>query len=219
MSPIRIVIADDHVFYREGVKAMLSARGAAEVIVVGEAGTGEEAIQQTAALAPDVVLMDLTMPGLGGLAATRRIAHEYPHVAILILTMSDDDSVFAALRAGARGYLLKDATVEDLIRAVTAVHRGEAIFSPSVGQRLTAFVARAPAQRDSVVFPDLTEREHDILRLLVAGRANHEIAAELNLTPKTVRNYVSAILAKLHVADRAQAVAKARAAGYPPDRS
>ncbi len=129
--------------------------------------------------------------------------------------MFDDDSVLTALRAGARGYVLKDATVDDLVRAITAVHCGEAIFSPAVAQRLTRYVSR-PTDRDTAIFPDLTDRDHDILRLIIAGRSNLEIAAELHLTPKTVRNYVSAILGKLQVADRLQAVAKAREAGYPP---
>lgn len=211
---IRLLVADDHVFYREGIKTILAPRGD-EMAVVGEAATGDEAVRQTAALTPDVVLMDLRMPGISGIEATRRITTGHPRIAVLVLTMFDDDSVFAALRAGARGYVLKDATVDDLVRAITAVHQGEAIFSPTVGRRLADYVTRRPADRDPGLFPELTEREHDILRLVVAGRANHEIAAELHLTPKTVRNYVSAILAKLHVADRAQAIVKAHRAGYP----
>jgi DNA-binding NarL/FixJ family response regulator len=215
MDPIRIVVADDHVFYREGIKTMLAARGS-EVIVAGEAATGDEAVRQVDALDPDVILMDLKMPGIGGVEATRQITAAHPTVAVLVLTMFDDDTVFAAMRAGARGYLLKDATVEDLVRAITAVHRGEAIFSPAIAQRLSRFFAQTRPTHDPALFPELTDREHDILRLVVAGAANHEIATQLHLTPKTVRNYVSTILAKLHVHDRSQAIVKARDAGYPP---
>lgn len=215
MDPIRIVVADDHVFYREGIKTMLAARGS-EVIVAGEAATGDEAVRQVDALDPDVILMDLKMPGIGGVEATRQITAAHPTVAVLVLTMFDDDTVFAAMRAGARGYLLKDASVEDLVRAITAVHRGEAIFSPAIAQRLTRFFAQTRPTRDPALFPELTDREHDILRLVVAGAANHQIATQLHLTPKTVRNYVSTILAKLHVHDRSQAIVKARDAGYPP---
>ena len=212
MGVIRVLVADDHVFYREGVKTMLGASDHG-IVVVGEAGTGDEAVRQTFALSPDVVLMDLKMPGLTGVEATRRIA---PSVAVLVLTMFDDDSVFAAMRAGARGYLLKDATLDDLARAITAVHRGEAIFSPAVAARLHRYFSSDASGSSPVPFPDLTERERDILAQLVHGRSNVEIAERLHLTPKTVRNYVSSILAKLQVRDRAQAIVKARDAGFPP---
>jgi DNA-binding NarL/FixJ family response regulator len=211
MGVIRVLVADDHVFYREGVKTMLGASDH-EIAVVGEAATGDEAVRQTFALSPDVVLMDLKMPGLTGVEATRRIASS---VAVLVLTMFDDDSVFAAMRAGARGYLLKDATLDDLARAITAVHRGEAIFSPAVAARLHRYFS-ADSAAVAFPFPDLTERERDILAQLVHGRSNVEIAERLHLTPKTVRNYVSSILAKLQVRDRAQAIVKARDAGFPP---
>lgn len=205
MSAVRLLIADDHVFYREGVKSMLGAAGSG-VAVVGEAGTGEDAIRLVGSLRPDVVLMDLKMPGLSA----------HPATAVLVLTMFDDESVFAAIRAGARGYLLKDATVEELRRAVEAVHRGEAIFSPSVATRLLRYVAAGTGPRPAGPFPDLTDRERDILRLLTQGCTNAEVADRLGLTTKTVRNYVSNVLTKLQVSDRAQAVVKARDAGFPP---
>jgi DNA-binding NarL/FixJ family response regulator len=213
---IRLLLADDHPFYREGVKSMIGAT-AATITVVGEAGDGAEAVRLAIELAPDVVLMDLAMPVLGGVEATRRLAAARPEIAVLVLTMADDDSVFAALRAGARGYLLKDATVEDLVRAVTAVHHGDAIFSPGAADRVLRSVAHGRAAYDRDVLPELTDRERDVLALLAAGRDNAAIARELFLTPKTVRNYVATILAKLHVQDRASAAEKGRAAGLGPD--
>jgi DNA-binding NarL/FixJ family response regulator len=208
---IRLLIADDHVFYREGVKTMLGAL--TEVVaVVGESASGEEVVRAAAELAPDVVLMDLRMPGMNGIEATRQIVAADPRIAVLVLTMFDDDSVFAALRAGARGYLLKDASVDDLIRAVTAVHHGEAIFSPAIADRLVRYFNRPV--RTSEVLPELTDREREILALIVQGRGNAQIAQALTLTPKTVRNYVSNVLGKLQVHDRAQAIVRAREAGF-----
>jgi DNA-binding NarL/FixJ family response regulator len=211
---IRVLVADDHVFYREGVKSMLD--GHRRIAVVAEATTGEEAVHRAAVAQPDVVLMDRRMPGTGGIEATRRITAAQPGVAVLVLTMFDDDSVFAAMRAGARGYLLKHATLDDLIRAITAVHHGEAIFSPTTAERLLRFVTSAPVHRGAAVLPELTQRERDVLYLVALGRDNRQIAAELDLTPKTVRNYVSGVLTKLQVHDRAAAVAKAREAGFGP---
>ncbi|MEV6416748.1 response regulator transcription factor [Kribbella sp. NPDC051718] len=208
---IRLLIADDHVFYREGVKTMLGALSEV-VAVVGEAASGEEAVRATAELTPDVVLMDLRMPGMNGIEATRKIVAARPQIAVLVLTMFDDESVFAALRAGARGYLLKDASVDDLIRAVTAVHHGEAIFSPAIADRLVRYFNRPV--RTSEVLPELTDREREILALIVQGRGNAQIAQALTLTPKTVRNYVSNVLGKLQVHDRAQAIVRAREAGF-----
>lgn len=208
---IRLLVADDHVFYREGVKTMLGALSDV-VAVVGEAASGEEAVRAAAALAPDVVLMDLRMPGLNGIEATRKIVAADPRIAVLVLTMFDDDSVFAAIRAGARGYLLKDASVDDLIRAVIAAHHGEAIFSPAIAERLVRYFNRP--HRSPGVLPELTDREREILALIVLGRTNGQIAQELALTPKTVRNYVSNVLSKLQVRDRAQAVVKAREVGF-----
>jgi len=209
MAPIRVLIADDHLFYREGLRVMLGALP--EIQLVGEAATGDEAIERALALQPDVVLMDLKMPGATGIEATRRILRENPHVGVLVLTMFDDDSVFAAMRAGARGYLLKDARLDDVVRAVDAVGRGEAIFSPTIAQRLLRYFATdRPA---AVTFPELTEREREILALIAHGRTNEQIAEQLVVSIKTVRNHVSTMFSKLQVADRAQAVVRAREAG------
>ncbi|WP_433018984.1 response regulator [Kribbella sp. CA-294648] len=214
MSAIRVLVVDDHVFYREGVKTLLGTR-ADEVAVVGEAATGEEALDLLASsLRPDVVLMDLRMPGMGGIATTRQLTAAYPEVAVLVLTMNDDDSVVPALRAGARGYLLKDASVDDLVRAITSVDRGSAVLGPEAAARVHEHIVRPPG-RPELPFRDLTEREHDLLAELVRGRTNEEIALRLGLTPKTVRNYVSNILAKLHARDRTHLVVIAREAGYP----
>ena len=209
MTLLRVLIADDHLFYREGLRVMLGA--VPEIQLVGEATTGDEAIERALALQPDVVLMDLKMPGASGIEATRRIVRESPRIGVLVLTMFDDDSVFAAMRAGARGYLLKDARLEDVVRAIDAVGRGEAIFSPSVAGRLLAyFASNRPV---TMAFPELTEREHEILGLIAHGRTNDQIAAQLVVSIKTVRNHVSTIFSKLQVADRAQAVVRAREAG------
>ena len=209
MTPMRVLIADDHLFYREGLRVMLGA--VPEIQLVGEAATGDEAIERALALQPDVVLMDLKMPGASGIEATRRIVRENPRIGVLVLTMFDDDSVFAAMRAGARGYLLKDARLEDVVRAIEAVGRGEAIFSPSIAGRLLAYFANNRPVRTA--FPELTEREHEILALIAHGRTNEQIAAQLVVSIKTVRNHVSTIFSKLQVADRAQAVVRAREAG------
>ena len=209
MTPMRVLIADDHLFYREGLRVMLGA--VPEIQLVGEAATGDEAIERAVALQPDVVLMDLKMPGASGIEATRRIVRENPRIGVLVLTMFDDDSVFAAMRAGARGYLLKDARLEDVVRAIEAVGRGEAIFSPSIAGRLLAYFANNRPVRTA--FPELTEREHEILALIAHGRTNEQIAAQLVVSIKTVRNHVSTIFSKLQVADRAQAVVRAREAG------
>ena len=209
MTPMRVLIADDHLFYREGLRVMLGA--VPEIQLVGEAATGDEAIERALALQPDVVLMDLKMPGASGIEATRRIVRESSRIGVLVLTMFDDDSVFAAMRAGARGYLLKDARLEDVVRAIDAVGRGEAIFSPSIAGRLLAYFANNRPVRTA--FPELTEREHEILALIAHGRTNEQIAAQLVVSIKTVRNHVSTIFSKLQVADRAQAVVRAREAG------
>ena len=209
MTPMRVLIADDHLFYREGLRVMLGA--VPEIQLVGEATTGDEAIERALALHPDVVLMDLKMPGASGIEATRRIVRESSRIGVLVLTMFDDDSVFAAMRAGARGYLLKDARLEDVVRAIDAVGRGEAIFSPSIAGRLLAYFANNRPVRTA--FPELTEREHEILALIAHGRTNEQIAAQLVVSIKTVRNHVSTIFSKLQVADRAQAVVRAREAG------
>jgi DNA-binding NarL/FixJ family response regulator len=212
MEPIRVLIADDHPLYRDGLRTMLER--ASETDIVGEAATGDEAITMADALQPDVVLMDVQMPGVNGIEATRRIVQTSPHIGVLMLTMfADDDSVFAAMRVGARGYLLKGADRAEVLRAVQAVASGEAIFSPMIAQRLTRYFATLTEETQPKAFPELTERERAILDLIAQGRSNAEIANRLVLSPKTVRNHVSNILSKLQVADRAQAIIQAREAG------
>jgi len=212
VTEARIVVADDHPLYRRGLAALLAAHDGWEV--VAEVSDGIGAVTAAHAEQPDVVVMDLRMPGLDGIEATRRIVATSPHVAVLVLTMYDDDaSVFAAMRAGARGYLLKGADQAEILRAVAAVAGGEAIFGPSVATRIIEFFAAARPRGTDVVFPQLTAREHEVLDLIAAGRSNTELAAELVLSPKTVRNHVSNIFAKLQVADRAQAIVLARDAG------
>lgn len=215
--PIKVLIADDHIFYREGVRALLG--NSPEITVVGEANNGDEVIAKAADLNPDVILMDLKMPGINGIEATRRIIQGQPNVGILVITMfDDDDSVFAAMRAGARGYLLKDADKDELVRAIVAVERGGAIFSPAIAQRMiqyfTASPARQSASKKTDEFTELTERELEILDLIAQGHNNMVIANKLSLSIKTVQNYVSSILTKLQVADRAQVIVRAREAGF-----
>jgi len=211
MEPVRLLIADDHTLFREGLRALLvSAPGLA---VVGEAAAGGEAVSQAAALQPDIILMDIQMPGLNGIEATRRILQDSPHVGIVILTMfEDDDSVFAAMRAGARGYLLKDADQSEVLRAILAVANGEALFDAAIARRLVTYF-QAPQLLPAALFPELTERERQVLDLLAQGYNNPEIAYRLAINSKTVRNHVSNILNKLQVADRAEALIRARDAG------
>ena len=211
MDPIEILIADDHPMFRFGLRTRLSAEP--DLAVVGEAATGGEAVALAASLAPDVVLMDLNLPGLNGIEATRRIRETAPQIAVLVVTMFDDDSVFAAMRAGARGYLLKDAEAEETVRAIRAVAHGEAIFSPSVAQRLMGYFAAPHPTIPERTFPELTERERAVLALLAEGYTNAAIAERLSLSPKTARNYVSSIFGKLQVADRTEAILRARDAG------
>jgi DNA-binding NarL/FixJ family response regulator len=212
MEPIRVLIADDHPFFRDGLRVLLEATP--DTLLVGEATTGEEAIAQAVTQEPDIILMDLRMPGLNGIEATRRIAAASPHIGIVVVTMyEDDDSVFAAMRAGARGYLLKGADKEELLLAIRAVSRGEAIFGPAIARRLMQYFAVPAPALPVPLFPDLTDREREILGLIAQGRNNQEIAERLYLSLKTVRNYVSNIFSKLQVADRAQAIVRAREAG------
>ena len=210
-EPIRILIADDHPVFRFGLKALLS--GEAGIEVVGEATTGEEAVALAAQLRPSLILMDLNLPEGNGIEATRRILQHRPETAILVVTMVEDESVFAALRAGARGYLLKGADSDETLRAVRAVAHGEAIFSPASARRLTSFF-EAPAPARPAPFPELTEREREVLTLLAQGYTNAAMAERLSLSAKTVRNHVSNIFSKLQVADRAQAIIRAREAGF-----
>lgn len=211
---VTVLVVDDHPAFRSGLRFMLTKGEGVEV--VGEATTGDEAVALAAELQPDVVVMDLNMPGTNGVEATRRITVESPHIGVLVLTMfEDDDSVFQAMRAGARGYLLKGAGQDDIERAVAAVARGEAIFGPAVARRVAAYfaAARPAASIADTAFPELSDRERQVLSLVADGKTNPEIARLLFLSPKTVRNHVSNIFAKLHVADRAHAIARARDAG------
>lgn len=212
MEKIRILIADDHPLFRDGMHGLLDSVPDTEV--VGEAATGDEAIALAASLQPDVILMDIKMPGINGIQATREIVHTSPHIGILVVTMlEDDDSVFAAMRAGACGYLLKGANQAEILRAIRAVANGEAIFGPSIARRLLGFFAATRRTVPPRIFPELTEREGELLALIAQGRSNEEIAEQLSLSLKTVRNHVSNIFSKLQVADRAQAVIRAREAG------
>jgi DNA-binding NarL/FixJ family response regulator len=212
MEQIRILIADDHPLFRHGIAALLQALP--EFQVVGEATSGEEAVRLAEQLQPDVILMDIRMPDLNGIEATRRILHTSPHIRILMVTMSEDDgSVFTAMRAGARGYVLKDAQKEELLRAIRSVGNGEAIFSAAVASRLIDFFAAPQPHTPALAFPELTEREREILNLIAQGHNNPQIAEKLVLSPHTVRNYVSNIFGKLQVVDRAQAIIRAREAG------
>ena len=212
METLRILVAEDHPLFRKGMTSLLSS--VPEFEVVGEAATGEEAVARTADLQPDVVLMDLQMPEVNGIEATRRILLESPNVRVLVVTLfEDDDSVFLALRAGARGYVLKDADEEEMVLAIRAVGRGEAIFSPTIATRVLAYFAAPQPTAPPQVFPTLTDREREILHLIAQGHPNPAIAKQLSLSTKTVGNYVSNIFTKLQVADRAQAIIRAREAG------
>jgi DNA-binding NarL/FixJ family response regulator len=208
---IRVLIADDHAGFRAGLAALLATQPG--VRLVGEASDGAEAVAMAIELQPDVVLMDLGMPGIDGVTATRRIRETSPHIAVLVLTMvAGNDAVFDALRAGARGYLLKGADRAELTRAIEAVAAGEAIFGPEVARRLMQHFA-TPIAVAASPFPQLSEREREILLLIARGLANQHIADRLGIAPKTVRNHVSNIFAKLEVRDRAEAVVRAREAG------
>lgn len=211
MEKTTILIADDHADFREGLRALLES--VPDLEVVGEAAMGEEAVVMAARLQPDVILMDINMPGLNGIEATRRILHTSPHISVLMLTMfEDDDSVFAAVRAGARGYVLKGALKAEILRAIQVVSSGEAIFGPAIARKLIHFFA-GPRPAAPQIFPELTDRDREILTLMTQHLTNPEIAERLAISQKTVRNQVSNILSKLQVVDRAQAIIKAREAG------
>lgn len=211
MTPIRILIADDHPMFRFGIRALLSAEP--DIEIVGEATNGQEAVNLAASLKPDLILMDINLPQLNGIEATRQILARNPGISILIITMFEDDTIFAALQAGARGYILKGAGGEETLRAIHAAANGESIFSPLVAQRLTHFFAQSSKQSVGLPFQELTHRERDILRLIAQGLTNAAIAERLSLSPKTVRNQVSIIFDKIQVTDRAEAIIKARDAG------
>jgi len=209
-DPIRVLIADDHPLFRDGLTAMLQAADDTEL--TGAATDGLQAVELALHGQPDVVVMDLHMPGMDGIEATRRIVADSPHIAVVVLTMFDDDeSVFSAVRAGARGYLLKGADQEQILRAVYAAANGEIIFGTELAARVLAYFTAAPAA--PAIFPQLTEQEREVLELVAQGRSNADIAGRLQLSQKTVRNHVSNILTKLQVADRAQAIVRARDAG------
>jgi DNA-binding NarL/FixJ family response regulator len=211
VEPLRILIVDDHPMFRFGLHTMLDALAGLDV--VGEAATGREAIGAAEQLRPDVVIMDLHLPDLNGVEVTRRVVRSNPQAAVLVLTMFyDDESIFAAMRAGAHGYLLKGADQSDIARAVHAVGRGEAIFGPAIASRVLRYFGR-PLPSSAGPLPELTVREREILDLIARGQTNMAIANRLVLSPKTVRNHVSNIFSKLRVADRAQAISLAQEAG------
>jgi len=213
VTPVRVLVVDDHQLFREGVRALLDSLDGIEV--VGEAANGSEALALAERALPDVVLMDVQMPDMTGLEATRRVLAAHPSVGVVIVTMFDDDeTVFAAMRAGARGYVLKGAGQADLARAIEAVARGEAIYGPGVAGRILQFFRASRSHLPVDAFPDLTEREREVLDQIAAGKGNAAIARRLGITEKTVKNHVSNIYSKLHVADRAQAMLRARDAGY-----
>jgi DNA-binding NarL/FixJ family response regulator len=209
---VRVVLADDHPMVRYGIAAVLA--DSTDVEVVGEAQNGSELLALVAEQHPDVVLTDLSMPGMNGAEAVAQLREHHPSVAALVLTMhTDDESLFAAMRAGARGYLVKGADRTELTRAILAVASGEAVYGAEIASRIIDFFTRAHAQYSATVFPSLTERERDVLRLIADGRRNSEIAARLGLSDKTIRNHVSAVLMKLQVSDRTAAAIKAKDAG------
>jgi DNA-binding NarL/FixJ family response regulator len=212
MEHIRILISDDHPLFRDGMHGLLDS--VPDTQVVGEATTGDEVVALAASLQPDVILMDIKMPGMNGIEATRHILYTSPHIGVLVVTMlEDDDYVFAAMRAGARGYLLKGANQAEVLRAIRAVANGEAIFSPTIARRVLGYFAAPRPAAPPRLFPELTERETEVLDLIAQGRSNQDIAEQLVLSLKTVRNHVSNIFSKLQVADRAQAVIRAREVG------
>ena len=213
---VRVVLADDHPMYRYGLRAVLEQSESVEV--VASAGDGAELLRAVSEHRPDVVITDLSMPDLNGVEATQRLLEAQPDLAVLVLTMHEDDEhVFAALRAGARGYLVKGAVGEEIVRAVLAVASGDAVYGGAVARRIVAFFAgegqESPTAR---AFPTLTPRERDVLDQLAAGTRNHEIARRLGMSDKTVRNHVSQVLLKLHVPDRTAAALRAREAGLRP---
>jgi DNA-binding NarL/FixJ family response regulator len=213
--PISLYIADDHTLFRDGLRALFASIPGMEI--VGEAADGEQAVRGVIDTQPDVVLMDVQMKGVNGIEATRQIVRAVPHVGVIVVTMMEaDDSVFAAMRAGARGYVLKGADQEEMLRTIRAVAAGEALFSPAIAERLMGFFASLePA--GSEAFPELTPREIEVLGLIAKGFNNTRIANHLVISPKTVRNHVSNILSKLQVADRAEAIIRARQAGLGKD--
>jgi DNA-binding NarL/FixJ family response regulator len=208
---LRVLVVDDHPLFRFGLCTVLAAEPSLDV--VGEAANGRDAVSAAKTFSPDVVVMDLHLPDIDGIEATRQIVSDRQDTGVMVLTMfNDTESVFAAMRAGARGYLLKGSGQEEIVRAVHAVGRGEAIFGPDIATRVLGFFNNGPVASDPI-FPELTSREREVLALIADGESNSTIARRLSLSPKTVRNHVSSIFTKLHVADRAQAIVRARKAG------
>jgi DNA-binding NarL/FixJ family response regulator len=212
MDAIRILVADDQAITRSGLQALLAA--AENIEIVGEACDGQEAVDLAASLQPDVILMDLRMPGINGIEATRRIHRTSPRISILVLTVFEDDtSVFPAIRAGARGYLLKNTEQDELLRAIRTVASGGAIFSPGIAQKVLGYLSAPSPNLPGDLFDELTSREYEILELIAQAKTNAEIATFLNLSPKTVSNYVSNVLLKVHATDRAKLMLLALEAG------
>lgn len=211
-QPIRILIADDHPVFRFGLRALLETQ--ADMDVVGEAESGETAVTMAQSFQPDVILMDINMPGINGIEASKQILSHTPTINILIITMLEDDTVFTAMQAGAKGYLLKGAEGDETLRAIRAVANGEIIFSPAVAAKMMTFFARSVSEEKQEHFPELTKRERQILDLVAQGLTNQAIAEKLVLSPKTIRNHVSNIFSKLQVASRSEAIIKARDAGF-----
>ncbi len=212
MDSLTVLLADDHPLFRKGMRALLQSMP--DIELVGEAQSGDEAVAMALEQQPDLVLMDLQMPNGHGLAATRQISNASPHIRILVVTLfEDDESIFAALRAGAHGYILKDAGEEEMVRAIRGIGQGQAIFSPAIATRLMDYFAVTRKEVPQEIFPELTDREREILTLIARGQSNADIAEQLVITVKTVRNHVSNIYNKLQVADRAQAAIRAREAG------
>lgn len=213
-NPTRVLIADDHALFRFGLKAALRAEEDFEV--VGEAASGESVVSLAAHLKPQIILMDIQMPGFNGIEATRRILEADPDIGVVVVTMfEEDDSVFAAMRAGARGYVLKEDDADEMIRVIRAVAEGEAHFGQEIARKLRGFFSRPTAPKE--VFPELTPREGEVLDMIARGLNNAEISRRLYVSPKTVRNHVSNIFLKLQVADRSQAIVRAREAGLGRD--
>jgi DNA-binding NarL/FixJ family response regulator len=218
MDPVRLMVVDDHTLFRDGLRALFGSID--DIDVVGEASNGEEAVDKVGRLQPDVVLMDIQIPEINGIEATRRIVSAHPEIGVIVVTMlEDDDSVFAAMRAGARGYILKGADQDEMLRAIRSVASGEALFGAEVADRLVSFFNGASQPHGDPAFPELTERERQVLDLIAKGWSNAKIAGSLVISPKTVSNHCSNIFSKLQVADRTQALLRAREAGLGQSES